>query len=110
MDGTTLYDQRQQAINSLKNSMEKFYQNGVAYAEANRIYRQTMRQKVLALKAEGYAVTLIERLAKGDADVAEAEFNKNVAETLYKASAENINIQKLILRSLEEEIAREWRA
>lgn len=104
-----LYKARDSAIKSLQNSMARFAENGKLYAEKNRDYRVILRQEILRLKAEGNPATLIEKLARGTEEVAAAEFSKIVAENAYKASAENINVQKLILRSIEEQITREWR-
>ena len=107
---TDLYQERNEAVNSLKKSMERFAENGRLYARMNRDYRVALRQKILELKAKGYAVTLIPKLAKGDPEVAEHELNLIIAENAYKASQENINVQKIILRSIEDEIQREWRS
>ncbi len=110
MSGQDLYEAREEAIKSLKQSMERFAENGRLYAKRNREYRIALRQEILTLKAEGFPVTIIPKLAKGEASVAQAEFDMIVAENAYKASGENINVQKLILRSLEEEISREWKS
>lgn len=88
--------------------MEKMHTNGNNFAERTRDYRIALRQKILMLREEGYQISIIEKLAKGDEEVADLELQMNLAETLYKASQENIMIMKKMLDSVEADIAREW--
>lgn len=108
MTGQELYAQREEIKKSLNRSMNNMYSNGVNYAEKTQAYRTILAQTILALKADGMQISIIDKVAKGDVQVAQAEFDMMTAEVLYKSSQENIMIQKKLLDSIEEEIKREW--
>ena len=108
MTGQDLIRERDEIKKALDKSMKKMYQNGVDFAEKQRTYRVALAQKILVLKSEGEKTTIIEKIAKGDEDIAQLEMEQNIAEVLYKSSIENIMIQKKLLDSVEDEIKREW--
>ena len=108
MTGQDLIRERDEIKKALDKSMKKMYQNGVDFAEKQRAYRVALTQKILVLKSEGEKTTIIEKIAKGDEDIAKLEMEQNIAEVLYKSSIENIMIQKKLLDSVEDEIKREW--
>lgn len=107
VSGQELYAERERIKNSLATSLKRAYDNGIDMAEKTRIYRILLAQKVLELKAEGTQISIIEKIARGAEDVAEAEFNMMVAEVSYRASNENIMAQKKLFDSIEEDIRRE---
>lgn len=108
MSGQTLYAERDEIKRSLHKSMQKMHTNGMAWAEKTRVYRTKLAQMILLLKNQGIQISILEKVAKGQESVAEAEFDMITAEVLYKASQENIMIQKKLLDSIEDEIKREW--
>lgn len=81
---------------------------GRELAEAERDYKITLRQEALKLRAEGMAVTLIDKIVYGDEDVADKRFKRDIAETMYKTAQESINTLKLKMRILDAQIQREW--
>lgn len=83
-------------------------ERGKTLAESERTYRESLAKKILILKAEGYPATLINDLARGDKEVAGLKFSRDVAETSYKAALEGININKIQIKVLEEQLNREW--
>lgn len=110
ISGQDLFNEREQIKQSLHNSSIRAYENGIECAEKTRAYRILLRQVMLMLKEEGIAATNVEKIAKGCEDVAQAEFEMNVAEVKYRASNENIMIQKKLLDSIEGDIDRELRS
>ena len=109
MSGQELYREREQIKTSLNNSNRRAYDNGLEAAEATRQYRMILAQKILELKNDGVQISILKELAKGSEAVSKAEFEMNVAEVKYKASNENIMIQKKLLDSIEADINREFR-
>lgn len=108
ISGQELYGEREQIKKLLNNSNMRAYENGMEAAEKTRAYRMILSQKVMELKAEGMQISILKELAKGSEEVANAEFEMNVAEVKYKASNENIMIQKKLLDSIEADINREY--
>lgn len=108
VSGQELFAERKRIKRVIDSSLLKAFENGNEAAEKTRIYRMMLQQKILQLKEEGMAVTLIEKVAKGDPEVAQAEFEKNVADVAYRASLENIMAQKKFFDSIEADINREY--
>lgn len=108
ISGQELFQEREQIKNSLMNSRNRAYENGIEAAEKTRVYRVLLKQEILRLQTEGQAQTTLEKIAKGTDEVAQAEFEMNVAEVKYRASNENIMIQKKLLDSIEADINREY--
>lgn len=79
-------------------------------AQTERAYRIGLAKEVLILKDNGYSVTLIPDLARGNEGVADLKMKRDIAESLQKANIECINALKVEIRILEETIKREWGA
>ena len=88
-------------------SVRMLRQNGTAYAEAERDYKVILREECLKLRDQGMPVGLIEKVCYGIPSVAEARFQRDLAE-VYKANQEAINSIKLQMRLMESQINREW--
>ena len=108
ISGQELFNERERIKERLDASLVRAYENGIDAAEKTRIYRIRLAQKIMRLKADGTPITIIEKLAKGDDEVANAEFEKNVAEVKYRASNEDIMAQKKLFESIESDIKREY--
>ncbi len=108
MDNYDLLQELQHKTQQLETSIRLLRQNGTAYAEAERNYKILLRQECLKLRDDGMAIGMIDKTCYGIPSVAEARFNRDVAETIYKANQEAINSIKLQLRLIEGQINREW--
>ena len=97
------------ALNSeLTQSIKLLRRNGDAYAQAERDYQVAKAQTVLRMKNAGATVTEIQLSVKGQPEVCEKLFARDVAKVMYEANQEHINTVKLQLRLLDNQIAREW--
>lgn len=81
---------------------------GRAKAEAEHDYRVALAKKMWSLKASGLPATGMSDLARGDEDVALLKLRRDAAESDYWASQEAINVMKLRIRTVSEQIGREW--
>lgn len=93
---------------ALDASVKQLRKTGTAYAEAERAYKVLLRQECLRLRDEGMAIGMIDKVCYGIPSVAEARFQRDVAECVYKANMEAINSIKLQMRLIEAQISREW--
>lgn len=96
-----LSDQLDQSIRMLRN-------NGNSAAQAEQEYQIAKNQTILKLKSEGFPATLIKEMVKGDPDVCQKMLSRDIAKVMYDTNKEHINIKKLQLRTIEEQIEREW--
>lgn len=92
----------------LTHSGEQLKKYGKELAEAEHDYKVILRQEALKLRADGMAITLIDKVVYGIDEVADARLKRDIAETMYKASQESINTLKLKMRIIDAQINREW--
>lgn len=108
MDGMDLLREQDRLLSLLTAAVAKLSVNGRKLAEAERDYQKAKRARVLALKAEGASVGLIDLTIKGEDSVAEKLFARDIEEANYKANQEYINATKLEIKVISDQIAREW--
>lgn len=92
----------------LDNALGTLRENGIKACEAERQYQLAKSKKMFELKEAGYPVTFIEGAIKGISEIADLDYHRNVADVVYKANQEAINIKKKELDVLEESIRREF--
>ena len=103
-----LYQELQNKTAQLEASIKQLRKSGTAYAEAERDYKILLRSECLKLRDAGFAIGMIDKTCYGIPSVAEARFQRDVCETVYKANLEAINSIKLQMRLIESQLQREW--
>lgn len=103
-----LFNELQAKQSQLNVSIKKLRETGSNYAKAERDYKILLRQEVLKLRDEGQAIGVISLVCYGIPSVAKARFDRDVAETIYKANQEAINTLKLEIRLIESQLQREY--
>lgn len=89
-------------------SLRELRMSGTKYAQAEREYKIRLRQEVLKLRDEGVAIGIITLIAYGIPDVANLREARDIAEAVYKANQEAINVLKLEMKIIENQLDREW--
>lgn len=108
MEEYDLMLQLQKMDTQLRNSLKQLRENGTALAVAERDYKKTLAKECFRLKAEGMPVTLIEKVCYGLDSTADLRFKRDIADAVYKANTEAINVLKLEMRLLDGQIEREY--
>lgn len=104
-----LFNEIQRLSDKLTISIKNLVNNGKAFAEAEKEYKTALCKEALRLKNEkDMKVTLINQVIYGMPDVALKRYERDVAEAMYKANQESINVTKIQLRILENQLSREW--
>lgn len=110
MDELDLWANIQERLDWLDEAVRSIRFRGRDYAEAESTYRSALAKEILRLRdEEGYPVTLVPDLARGNPDVAQLKVERDCAESLYKSALEAINVNKLRIKVLENQHDREWR-
>ncbi len=94
--------------NQLDQSLKLLRKSGEDYAKALAEYRMAFSQELLKLRDEGYAISLAENIARGKREIAMLKQKQIISEAVYEANRESINVLKLQIKLLNEQIAREW--
>lgn len=108
MDGMQLYQELDQKTRLLDQAVKELRARGTAFAEAERDYRVAKASAILDEREKGTPATLTIDLVKGSETVSMLKFKRDCAEVLYKSALEFINVTKLEIRLLENQIAREF--
>lgn len=105
---TDLMNELDKLRTELHSSMKMLRKHGEELAHAENEYQVKKAQTVLVMKSGGCPMTEISLSIKGQPIVAEAMLKRDIAKTMYEANQEHINVVKLEMRVLENQIAREW--
>ena len=92
----------------LDNSIRMLRKTGSEYAKSYTDYRVALAKELLILKDEGYAITLAGDIARGKPEIAHLKFEEISKEAIYKANMESINVLKLEIKILQEQINKEF--
>lgn len=111
MSDYDLWSEIQTKTRQLDACIRELRKSGTAYAEAERAYKVKLREYCLRLRSQqDMPVGLIDKTCYGIPEVADLRFERDVAETVYRANLEAINSIKLQLRLLDAQLGREWNA
>lgn len=108
MDGVELLNQLNTMNKELNRSLNSLAKLGKEYAGTERDYRKALRKSYLIERNKGTPVTIISDLCRGEDEIADLKYDRDCADTMYKACLEGIQILKLQLRLVETQIDREW--
>ena len=103
-----LYAERMQLFDRLMDELQALRNSGSQYAENEAKYRKALRIAILEERSKGTPVTVISDLCRGRDDIAELKQRRDCSEALYEANPEAINVYKLKLRTVNEDIKRTW--
>ena len=100
-DLNTKNAQLEQALRTLRS-------NGNALAAAERDYKEAVSKEALRLRDEGMAVTMMDKVIYGLPSISTLRFQRDCAQVIYDANKEAINVKKLQIRIIEEQLSMEW--
>lgn len=103
-----LYSERNAIIEELTKETDTMRNSGCQFAHNESEYRKAVRIETLRERMEGTPVTIISDLVRGIDYVATLNDERKCSEAIYKSSQEKINVLKLRLRIVEEDINRAW--
>ena len=98
------YELQQEINKKLISTMVLFRTRGEESAMAERDYRIALSKKILILRDAKIPVTIIGDLARGDEQVAELKFKRDVAEALFESVKQAIFTLRLQLKIARSEV------
>lgn len=98
----------QAKMQALDVALKSLRKTGAEFAQAEREYKEAVSKKVLELRAQEMAATVIQLVIYGMADISTLRFKRDIAKTTYEANKEAINVLKLELRILQSQYEKEW--
>ena len=110
MSGQDLMSELSAKVSLVDSALRQLGARGRERAKAEHDYRVALSKKILIERDKGTPVTVISDLCRGSAEIADLRFKRDCAEVNYKSALEAINIYKLQIRLVENQIEREWRS
>lgn len=92
----------------LMGALDECRNAGVQNAENEAEYRKMLRKEILLERDNKTPVTIISDICRGKEEIADAKLNRDCSEVIYKAAQEAVNVYKLRLRIINDQIQREW--
>ena len=108
MSGQDLYRALNETIASGYREIAELRRCGVEAAQKRAAWKRALAAEVLRLRAEKVPVSIVETIAKGDPDVATAEMEYLVADTMARAAQETVMMRKKEADVIREQISREY--
>lgn len=93
--------------NALK-SLSEYKNYTKDYAMKEQIYRVALSKRLVQRKSEGYSVTNLSDIVRGEEDIAKLKFERDIAEGLMKSAEKGTDFYKLYAKLMESQTAREW--
>lgn len=109
MSGQELFLELSEKVALMDTALKQLGKRGKEYAKAEHDYRVALRKQILLERENGVSVTIVGDIARGHSDIALLKMQRDIAETVYKAAMEAINVYKIQVRVLENTIEREYR-
>lgn len=103
-----LHQRIDELTGQLQDELATIKSSGCQLAENEAEYRMRLRIAILEERDKGTPVTIISDVCRGREDIAELKRLRGCSEAIYKASQEAVNVLKLRIRVLNDEIDREW--
>ena len=103
-----LMEELERKLKILDASVKELSKTGKEYASAYTNYRVALAKELVKLKDEGYAITLAGDIARGKPEIAKLKFEEIAKEAVYKANQETINVYKLQIKIIQEQINKEY--
>lgn len=82
--------------------------HGTAMAQAERDYKVALKKKVAELRLNKVSMAEINLTVYGIDEIAELRYKRDIAETVYDANKESINVIKLQIKIINEQLIKEY--
>ena len=103
-----LFLEAQEKSKLLDQTLSDLRRRGKAYALAEKNYRMALAKRLLIERNNKMPTTILVDVCKGHEEVAALKFERDCTESYYRATLEGINVLKLEIKVMQEQIDREW--
>lgn len=103
-----MWEEIEKYLNFLEVAVTEMSKRSIDLAQKEYNYKTALSKRLLKLRAEGQAVTLLSDIARGEKEIADLRLARDIAQGLYDSSKEAINMYKIRIRVLENQYSREY--
>ncbi len=103
-----LYNEIQNMLSTMDTMLKTMKNRGRELAEKEHDYKIALRVEILKLRDDGQPATIVRDLCYGTPSIATKRLERDIADANYRAIQEAINVYKIKVRILENQLDREW--
>lgn len=103
-----MWNEIEEKNKALDKAIKELAQNGYKLAECERDYKIAVNKKALELRSQDVPVTLINQVIYGYEDIAKLRFERDTAQVKYNANLEYINVLKIQVKLISNQLDKEW--
>ena len=103
-----MWHEIQETMEKAEKSLSEYKRLNEEYARKEYAYRTALSKRLLQRKTEGYAVTNLADIVRGEEDIAKLKFERDVAEGLKNSAEKGTDFYKLYAKLMEAQTSREW--
>lgn len=89
-------------------SLAEFKKWSNEYAKRERDYRVALSKRLIQRRTEGFPVTSLADIVRGEEDIAKLKYERDIAEGLKNSAEKGTDFYKLTARLMEAQTSREW--
>lgn len=98
----------EETMRKAEQSLSEYKRFNEEYARKEYAYRTALNKRLLERKAEGYAVTNLSDIVRGEKDIAKLKYERDIAEGLKNSAEKGTDFYKLYAKLMESQTSREW--
>jgi hypothetical protein len=103
-----LFLELQEKIKLLDSALGLLGKRGRDHAQAEHDYRVALAERMIREKEAGKPATILSDICRGASDIALLKFQRDCMEVSYKSALEALNVYKIQVKVLNEQLDREY--
>ena len=103
-----MWHEIEETMKKAEKSLSEYKRLNKEYAKKEYEYRTALSKRLLQRKTEGYAVTNLSDIVRGEEDIAKLKFERDIAEGLKNSAEKGTDFYKLYAKLMEAQTSREW--
>ena len=103
-----MWHETEETLKNAEKSLSEYKKYVREYAKRERDYRVALSKRLLQRKAEGYAVTILSDVVRGEEDIAQLKYERDIAEGLRNSAEKGTDFYKLTARLMDAQTSREY--
>jgi len=103
-----MWQETEETLKNGEKSLSEYKRWVKEYAKREHAYRVALSKRLLERRVEGYPVTILSDLVRGEEDIAKLKYERDIAEGLKNSAEKGTDFYKLYARLIDSQTSREY--
>lgn len=103
-----MWHETEETLKNGEKSLAEFKKWSKEYAKREHDYRVALSKRLIERRLEGYPVTILSDIVRGEEDIAKLKYERDIAEGLKESAEKGTDFYKLTARLMDSQDSREW--